>query len=82
MLVPPLGLADYTKGVEGFSYTYYEDLTPEDTLSIIDTIKKGGMPKVSHLLYRGGQQLAGWSRYWSSYQSVTVVDYSQSARQR
>ena len=42
----PLLHADYTKGVEGFSYTYYEDLTPEDTLKIIDTLKSGGKPKV------------------------------------
>ncbi|GAB4823881.1 hypothetical protein N2152v2_010927 [Parachlorella kessleri] len=42
---PMIAIADYTKGVEGFSYTYYEDLTPEDTLGIIETIKKGGKPK-------------------------------------
>lgn len=99
---PMIAIADYTKGVEGFSYNYYEarlglaahldqrcwlpanafvgrqlavplvvalqsaphlaapptsslvsplphclqDLTPEDTIKIIDTLKKGGKPKV------------------------------------
>lgn len=43
---PMITIADYTKGVEGFKYNYYEDLTPEDTINIIETIKKGGTPKV------------------------------------
>jgi NADH dehydrogenase (ubiquinone) flavoprotein 2 len=43
---PMIAVADYTKGVDGFSYTYYEDLTPADTVAIIDTLKKGGKPKV------------------------------------
>ncbi|KAI7842350.1 hypothetical protein COHA_003990 [Chlorella ohadii] len=43
---PMIAIADYTKGVEGFSYNYYEDLTPEDTIKIVDTLKKGGKPKV------------------------------------
>lgn len=38
-------LPDYSNGVEGFSYLYYEDLTPEDVANIVDTIKKGGKPK-------------------------------------
>lgn len=42
---PMVAIADYTKGVEGFTYTYYEDLTPADMVSILDTIKKGGKPK-------------------------------------
>lgn len=43
---PMIAIADYTNGVEGFSYNYYEDITPEDTLAILDTLKKGGKPKV------------------------------------
>lgn len=42
---PMIAIADYTKGVEGFAYTYYEDLTPADTVAIIETIRKGGKPK-------------------------------------
>lgn len=38
--------ADYTNGVEGFSYNYYEDLTPADAVAIVDTLRKGGKPKV------------------------------------
>jgi len=43
---PMVAIADYTKGVEGFSYNYYEDLTPADAIGIIETLKKGGQPKV------------------------------------
>lgn len=43
---PMVAIADYTKGVEGFQYTYYEDLTPVDAVKILDTIKAGGKPKV------------------------------------
>uniref|UniRef100_A0A7S0RAC8 NADH dehydrogenase [ubiquinone] flavoprotein 2, mitochondrial n=1 Tax=Chlamydomonas leiostraca TaxID=1034604 RepID=A0A7S0RAC8_9CHLO len=42
---PMIAIADYTNGVEGFSYVYYEDLTPEDTVAILDTLRKGGKPK-------------------------------------
>lgn len=38
--------ADYTNGVEGFTYNYYEDLTPEDTLKIVDQLRNGEQPKV------------------------------------
>ncbi|KAG7675148.1 hypothetical protein Ndes2526B_g08007 [Nannochloris sp. 'desiccata'] len=43
---PMIAIADYTKGVEGFTYNYYEDLTPEDVVGIVDTLKKGGTPKM------------------------------------
>ena len=34
------------QGVEGFSYVYYEDLSPADIVSILDKLKKGEKPKV------------------------------------
>jgi NADH dehydrogenase (ubiquinone) flavoprotein 2 len=50
-IVPPslcfdVHVLNLYQGVEGFSYIYYEDLSPSDAISIIDTIKKGGKPKV------------------------------------
>lgn len=42
---PMIAVADYTQGVEGFTYTYYEDLTPEDAVGIMETLRKGGKPK-------------------------------------
>ena len=52
--------ASHTRqGVEGFSYNYYEDLTPEDALSIVDTLKKGGKPKVSRGAHVGGSGVGG-----------------------
>jgi hypothetical protein len=41
------------QGVTGFEYTYYEDLTPKDVVSILDTIKKGGKPKVRGVAGKG-----------------------------
>lgn len=41
---PMIAIADYTKGVEGFTYTYYEDLTPADAKNIINCLKKGENP--------------------------------------
>jgi len=43
---PMIAVADYSNGVEGFSYNYYEDLTPEDCVAVIETLKKGGKPKL------------------------------------
>eukprot|EP00951_Prasinocladus_malaysianus_P013403 scaffold101228_cov38-Prasinocladus_malaysianus.AAC.1 len=43
---PMICVADYTKGVDGFSYNYYEDLTTSDAINILETLKKGGKPKV------------------------------------
>eukprot|EP00873_Tetraselmis_striata_P034431 jgi/Tetstr1/454695/TSEL_004032.t1 len=43
---PMICIADYTKGVEGFSYNYYEDLTTGDAVGILESLKKGQPPKV------------------------------------
>mmetsp|Transcript_32365 Transcript_32365/g.44886 ORF Transcript_32365/g.44886 Transcript_32365/m.44886 type:complete len:273 (+) Transcript_32365:86-904(+) len=43
---PMVAVADYTNGVEGYSYNYYEDLTPASTVKILDMLKKGEKPKV------------------------------------
>jgi len=43
---PMIAIADYTKGVEGFTYNYYEDLTEADAIGIIDTSRSGGTPDV------------------------------------
>uniref|UniRef100_A0A7S2QTK6 NADH dehydrogenase [ubiquinone] flavoprotein 2, mitochondrial n=1 Tax=Chlamydomonas chlamydogama TaxID=225041 RepID=A0A7S2QTK6_9CHLO len=41
---PMVAIADYTKGVEGFTYDYYEDLTPEDTINVVEAFKRGEKP--------------------------------------
>jgi len=43
---PMIAVADYTAGVENFSYNYYEDLTTEDTINIIEMLKRGEKPRV------------------------------------
>mmetsp|Transcript_56074 Transcript_56074/g.177679 ORF Transcript_56074/g.177679 Transcript_56074/m.177679 type:complete len:198 (-) Transcript_56074:96-689(-) len=42
---PMVVVADYTNGVEGYSYNYYEDLTPKSVIEIVDKLKKGEKPK-------------------------------------
>mmetsp|Transcript_10012 Transcript_10012/g.28745 ORF Transcript_10012/g.28745 Transcript_10012/m.28745 type:complete len:310 (-) Transcript_10012:10-939(-) len=42
---PMICIADFSSGTEGFSYTYYEDLTTSDAIGILDSLKKGGKPK-------------------------------------
>merc|ERR1712224_882756 len=43
---PMIAVADYSKGVEGFSYNYYEDLTTADALGIVEKLRKGEAPRV------------------------------------
>lgn len=42
---PMVAIADYTKGVDGFTYEYYEDLTPEDSVKILEQLKAGQTPR-------------------------------------
>ena len=44
---PMIAVADYRNGVEGFSYNYYEDLTSEKAIEILEDLKAGKQPKVS-----------------------------------
>lgn len=46
---PMIAVADYTKGTEGFSYNYYEDLTPADAVKILESLSAGKPPKVCML---------------------------------
>ena len=43
---PMIAVADYTKGTQGYSYNYYEDLTPADAVKILEDLKGGKKPKV------------------------------------
>eukprot|EP00899_Mesostigma_viride_P009944 jgi/Mesvir1/18951/Mv18920-RA.1 len=43
---PMVVVADYTGGVEKFTYNYYEDLTPELVVKLVDDLKAGRPVKV------------------------------------
>ena len=43
---PMIAVADYRNGVEGFSYNYYEDLTPSKAVGIVQDLAAGKVPKV------------------------------------
>ena len=43
---PMIAVADYTKGVEGFTYNYYEDITTKDAVNITEQLRRGETPKV------------------------------------
>ena len=44
---PMIAVADYRNGVEGFSYNYYEDLTSEKVVQIMEDLRAGRNPKVA-----------------------------------
>ena len=44
---PMIAVADYRNGVEGFSYNYYEDLTSEKAIEILEDLRAGKQPKVA-----------------------------------
>ena len=61
------------QGVEGFSYTYYEDLSPDDVIKIVDTLKSGGKPKVCTGCERGvGETQANTLPFYRFCVSVNI----------
>lgn len=56
---PMMVVADYSKGSEGYSYNYYEDLTPDDACRIADTYKAGKLPDKVGSQYRSKAEPAG-----------------------
>ncbi|PIA45156.1 hypothetical protein AQUCO_01700592v1 [Aquilegia coerulea] len=43
---PMIAVADYSNGSEGYTYNYYEDLTPERVVEIVEMFRKGEIPPV------------------------------------
>ncbi|EFJ36276.1 hypothetical protein SELMODRAFT_165405 [Selaginella moellendorffii] len=43
---PMVVVSDYTNGSEGYSYNYYEDLTPKRVVEIVEMLRKGEKPPV------------------------------------
>lgn len=43
---PMIAIADYSNGVEGYSYKYFEDLTPADAVEVVKAYKAGDKPEV------------------------------------
>jgi NADH dehydrogenase (ubiquinone) flavoprotein 2 len=41
---PMIVVADYTNGVEGYSYNYYEDLTPKRVVELVEDLRQGKKP--------------------------------------
>lgn len=46
---PMIVVADYTGGVEKFTYNYYEDLTPDSVVKLVDQLKAGGTGAIKKL---------------------------------
>lgn len=48
---PMIAVADYSgPSAKSFTYTYYEDLTPGDAISIMEDLKAGKKPRVRCML--------------------------------
>ncbi|KAK8955051.1 hypothetical protein KSP39_PZI002415 [Platanthera zijinensis] len=43
---PMIAIADYSNGSEGYSYNYYEDVTPKRVIEIVEMLRKGQSPPV------------------------------------
>lgn len=43
---PMIAIADYSRAPHGFSYDYYEDLTPQRAIEIVEMLKRGEKPPV------------------------------------
>ncbi|XP_043691977.1 NADH dehydrogenase [ubiquinone] flavoprotein 2, mitochondrial-like isoform X2 [Telopea speciosissima] len=43
---PMITVADYTKGSEGYTYNYYEDVTPKRVVEIVEMLRRGEKPPV------------------------------------
>uniref|UniRef100_C0PEC6 NADH dehydrogenase [ubiquinone] flavoprotein 2 mitochondrial n=1 Tax=Zea mays TaxID=4577 RepID=C0PEC6_MAIZE len=41
---PMIAVADYSKGSEGYTYNYYEDLTPKRVVEIVEMLRRGETP--------------------------------------
>ena len=43
---PMIAVADYRDGVRGYTYNYYEDLTPQTAVKVCEELKAGKSPRV------------------------------------
>ncbi|XP_076935445.1 NADH dehydrogenase [ubiquinone] flavoprotein 2, mitochondrial-like [Bidens hawaiensis] len=41
---PMITVADYSNGSEGYTYNYYEDVTPKRVVEIVEAIRRGEKP--------------------------------------
>ncbi|KAI5412802.1 hypothetical protein KIW84_057431 [Lathyrus oleraceus] len=41
---PMITVADYSNGSEGYTYNYFEDVTPEKVIEIVEKLRKGEKP--------------------------------------
>lgn len=67
---PMIAVADYTKGSDGFTYIYYEDLSPADAVKILDDLKAGREPRVRSLVLSSYQ-----SHLKSLLPTSTAIDH-------
>ncbi|CAA0828057.1 NADH dehydrogenase [Striga hermonthica] len=41
---PMITVADYSNGSEGYTYNYYEDVTPKRVVEIVEALRRGEKP--------------------------------------
>ncbi|GMN49968.1 hypothetical protein TIFTF001_019125 [Ficus carica] len=52
---PMITVADYSNGSEGYTYNYYEDVTPKHVVEIVEKLRRGEKPPVRKLAGHGTQ---------------------------
>ena len=56
---PMIAVADYRNGIEGYTYNYYEDLTPSDAVRICEELKAGKSPRVGSQIRDKAEPVTG-----------------------
>ncbi|OUS44921.1 putative NADH-ubiquinone oxidoreductase [Ostreococcus tauri] len=56
---PMIAVADYRNGVEGYSYNYYEDLTPQTAVKVCEALKAGKSPRVGSQIRDKAEPIKG-----------------------
>jgi len=54
-----VAVADYSNGVEGYTYNYYEDLTPADAVAVCKALKSGEKPNAGSKIRDKAEPVGG-----------------------
>ncbi|KAK4382701.1 NADH dehydrogenase [ubiquinone] flavoprotein 2, mitochondrial [Sesamum angolense] len=53
---PMITVADYSNGSEGYTYNYYEDVTPKRVVEIVEALRRGRNHRVAHKIHNASTQ--------------------------
>lgn len=74
---PMIVVADYSNGSKGYTYNYYEDLTPDSAVEIIEKLKRGEKPKVGSQIREKAEPIGGQTSLLSEPAGPTCRDLEE-----